>query len=226
MPSISRRSSVSARFGTSKQTWWKPSPLLSRKRATPVDVVGRLDQLDLRLADAQERDPDAVRRDVHDRLELEAERVAPEAEGVLDRADDQRDMMDLAERADVLGQWGARGIADLRSAGAGDVPAMTSASRWQGTLRRMDPDDQPRPPSGLAVPARLPAGLARLRRRHDRAASAGAQPHVTVLYPFIPCASLICTSTLRSNRSTPIGKQLPTLTTWLGNLILGFIPKQ
>ena len=54
----------------------------------------------------------------------------------------------------------------------------------------MDPDDQPRPPSGLAVPARLPAGLARLRRRHDRAASAGAQPHVTVLYPFIPCASL------------------------------------
>jgi len=54
----------------------------------------------------------------------------------------------------------------------------------------MDPDDLPFSPSGLAVPIRLPPSLARLRRRHDRAASAGAQPHVTVLYPFIPCASL------------------------------------
>jgi hypothetical protein len=35
-PSISRRSSVSARFGTSKQTWWKPSPFEARNRATPV----------------------------------------------------------------------------------------------------------------------------------------------------------------------------------------------
>ena len=35
-PSISRRRSVSARFATSKQTWWKPSPLFARKRATPV----------------------------------------------------------------------------------------------------------------------------------------------------------------------------------------------
>ena len=35
-PEISSRSSVSARFGTSKQTWWNPSPFDSRKRATPV----------------------------------------------------------------------------------------------------------------------------------------------------------------------------------------------
>jgi 2'-5' RNA ligase superfamily len=54
----------------------------------------------------------------------------------------------------------------------------------------MDPDDVPLPPSGLAIPVTLPPALARLRRRHDRAASAGAQPHVTVLYPFIPCVSL------------------------------------
>jgi 2'-5' RNA ligase len=41
------------------------------------------------------------------------------------------------------------------------------------------------PATGLAVPIRLPPGLARIRRRWDRAARAGAQPHVTVLYPFI-----------------------------------------
>ena len=32
----SRGGSASARFATSKQTWWKPSPLFARKRATPV----------------------------------------------------------------------------------------------------------------------------------------------------------------------------------------------
>lgn len=46
------------------------------------------------------------------------------------------------------------------------------------------------PPSGLAVPIRLPVPLARLRRRWDRAARAGAQPHVTVLYPFLPTNAL------------------------------------
>ena len=35
-PSTIRRSSVPARSGTSKQTWWKPSPRAARKRATPV----------------------------------------------------------------------------------------------------------------------------------------------------------------------------------------------
>ncbi len=45
-------------------------------------------------------------------------------------------------------------------------------------------------PSGLAVPIRLPVPLARLRRRWDRAARAGAQPHVTVLYPFLRTSAL------------------------------------
>ena len=49
-----------------------------------------------------------------------------------------------------------------------------------------DPDR----PSGLAVPVRVPPGLARLRRRWDRAARAGAGSHVTVLYPFLPTAEL------------------------------------
>ena len=51
----------------------------------------------------------------------------------------------------------------------------------------MPPDP---PPTGLAVPIRLPAGLARIRRRWDRAARAGARPHVTVLYPFVPAVDL------------------------------------
>ena len=55
-----------------------------------------------------------------------------------------------------------------------------------------DPSDRP---SGLAVPIRAPGRpVARLRRRWDRAARAGAQPHVTVLYPFLPTARLTPTS--------------------------------
>jgi 2'-5' RNA ligase len=42
------------------------------------------------------------------------------------------------------------------------------------------------PPSGLAVPIAIPLALAQLRSHWDRAALAGAQPHVTVLYPFLP----------------------------------------
>ena len=78
----------------------EPLALAREEAGDAGRVVGRLDELDLRLADGQEGDPDAVLGDVHDRLELEAEEVAPEAEGVLDRADDQGDVMDLAEPAD------------------------------------------------------------------------------------------------------------------------------
>jgi 2'-5' RNA ligase len=46
------------------------------------------------------------------------------------------------------------------------------------------------PPSGLAIPIRLPAALDRLRARWDRAALAGAGPHVTVLFPFLPSSEL------------------------------------
>ena len=83
-PSIPRRVSSPARSATSRQTWWKPSPLADRKRATPVVVVGRADELDLRLADRQEGDPDPVAGHVRDRLEghpegvpIEPERRAP-----------------------------------------------------------------------------------------------------------------------------------------------------
>ena len=69
-------------------------------------VVGRLDQLDLRLPHPEERDPDPIVGDVHDRLDVERERVAPETERVLDRADDQRDVVDTADPAN--GCWYSR----------------------------------------------------------------------------------------------------------------------
>ncbi len=46
------------------------------------------------------------------------------------------------------------------------------------------------PASAVVVRVPLPAVLARLRRRWDWAASVGAPPHVTVLYPFLPARSL------------------------------------
>jgi hypothetical protein len=46
------------------------------------------------------------------------------------------------------------------------------------------------PPSGIAVPIALPPGLAKIRERWDLAASLGAQPHVTALYPFAPATGL------------------------------------
>lgn len=64
-------------------------------------------------------------------------------------------------------------------------------------LLRMDPTDPtdptdsnttsaPQPPSGIAIPISVPAPMARIRRRWDLAASLGARPHVTILYPFLP----------------------------------------
>ena len=70
-------------------------------------VIGRLDQLDLRLPHPEEGDPDPIVRDVHDRLDLEGERVAPETERFLDRADDQRDMVDPPDPANGRGNPGA-----------------------------------------------------------------------------------------------------------------------
>jgi hypothetical protein len=64
--------------------------------------VRRLDELDLGLADPQERDPDAVRRDVHDRLEIERQRIAPETQGRIDGAHDQCDVVDASDPLDGL----------------------------------------------------------------------------------------------------------------------------
>jgi 2'-5' RNA ligase len=53
---------------------------------------------------------------------------------------------------------------------------------------RLDPEHGS--PTGVAVPIRVPARLARVRRRWDMAALAGARPHVTVLFPFAPVERL------------------------------------
>jgi 2'-5' RNA ligase len=47
------------------------------------------------------------------------------------------------------------------------------------------------PPTGIAIPMRIPPPLAAIRRRWDEAALAGARSHVTVLYPFVPVAHLV-----------------------------------
>jgi 2'-5' RNA ligase len=44
--------------------------------------------------------------------------------------------------------------------------------------------------SALVVPFSVPPALARVRERWDHAALTGAGPHVTILYPFVPCVEL------------------------------------
>src|SRR5689334_6620820 len=96
----------------------EPLPLRGEEPGDTGRVIGRFDELDLRLADGQERDPYPVGRDVHGRLVLEPELVPPEAEGGLDRGDDHGDVMDLAETADP---W--------RNAGHRDLPQTVISSR-------------------------------------------------------------------------------------------------
>ena len=89
----------------------EPLPLRGEESGDAGRVVGRLDELDLRLADPEKRDPHPVGRHVDDRLRLEPQRVVPEPERTVDRADDERHVMDLAELPDPRrnGPDGARG---------------------------------------------------------------------------------------------------------------------
>ena len=81
MPSISRRMQRLGQVRDLEADVVEALALALEEARDAGRVVGRLDELDLRLPDPQERDPDVVVRDVRDRLELEAERVAPETEG-------------------------------------------------------------------------------------------------------------------------------------------------
>ena len=122
-------------------------------------VVGRLDELDLRLADPQERDPDAVVRDVHDRLELEAERVAPQARAT---SSIERTMSATwwtrPIRRTCSGRRETGGVGGTRAA----YPARRALDR--GRQRRRGP----RPaPAGARAPAR-PLGLGGERRASRR----------------------------------------------------------
>ena len=76
-----------------------------------------------------------------------------------------------------------------------DTMSMAAASGAQGTLSPMPIVEAlgqvgPAPVSALVVPFALPLALARVRRRWDYAALTGVGPHVTILFPFLPCAEL------------------------------------
>ena len=45
--------------------------------------------------------------------------------------------------------------------------------------------------SALIVPFTLPPAVARVRSAWDFAAQRGVVPHVTILFPFVPCADLV-----------------------------------
>ena len=83
-------------------------------------LVGRLDELDLRFADREERDPDPIGGDVLDLLETEAKEVAVEAERLVDRADHDRNVMDAARRREDH--------RDSGDAGAGSHPSERTLS--------------------------------------------------------------------------------------------------
>jgi len=76
-------------------------------------IVRGLDELDLRRADRQKGDPDAIVLDLHDRLERGVEGALPELQGGLDRGHDQGNVMDLAELADGS-RDGGHGLRCLR----------------------------------------------------------------------------------------------------------------
>jgi 2'-5' RNA ligase len=76
-----------------------------------------------------------------------------------------------------------------------DIMCTLAASQAQRTLSPMPGMEAqepagPLPVSALVVPFTLPPGLARARRRWDYAALTGVGPHVTILFPFLPCADL------------------------------------
>jgi 2'-5' RNA ligase len=50
--------------------------------------------------------------------------------------------------------------------------------------------DRPARVGALVVPFTVPPALARVRQRWVYAALTGAGPHVTILFPFLPCAEL------------------------------------
>ena len=59
-------------------------------------VVRRLHELDLRFADAEERDPHPIGRDVHDRLERQPDEVAVHRQRLVEGLDHDREVVDPA----------------------------------------------------------------------------------------------------------------------------------
>ena len=127
--------SVSARFGDLEADVVEALALVGQEAGHAGRVVRRLDELDLRLPDSEERDRHPVRLDREHELERQAEHVAPERERLVDVPHDDRDVMDLAQAPDVVGH--------LRRAAAVSVMRIllrqtVMSSRWtpQATRRR------------------------------------------------------------------------------------------
>ena len=162
-PSISRRSSVSARFATSTDgQWWMPSPLFARKRATPVvSSVGSTSS----IFDSPTRQ-NAIRPILaamsSDDVGSQAERVAPEGKR---RVEGQ---------TTTATWWTARAGGRARALG----------SRKGGRASRQSVQCR----AGMSESATVNRGSASrprstdLRRAHDRSARLGVPAHVTILY--------------------------------------------
>ena len=89
-PSMPRRVSSCARFVDLEADVMEALALVRQEAGDAGRVVRRLDELDLRLPHPEERDPDPVLRDVHDRLERQAQEVPVERQRILERLHDRR----------------------------------------------------------------------------------------------------------------------------------------
>ena len=125
-----------------------PRPSTSRKRATPVvSSVGSTSSI-FDSPDPEERDPDPVVGDVHDGLELERRACRARGRARLDRTDDERDVVDLAEP--VAGRSGRREAGGVD----GTTAPAYAARRWP----------RPSPRARSSSGSRCHAALERVRR--------------------------------------------------------------
>jgi hypothetical protein len=103
----------------------EPLALRLQEPGDPGRLVGGLDELHLRLPDRKEGDRDPIALDREHQVDGEAEHVAPEAQAVVDVADDDGDVVDLAETPDT----GRDAIGGL-GLGHPGPPQTVISSRW------------------------------------------------------------------------------------------------
>src|SRR5947207_6252335 len=93
----------------------EPLPLRGEEASNAGRLVGRAHELDLRVANGEERDSHPVGGDVLDRLELETERVAIELQRALEVPDHHSNVVDAADGTN-RGRQRARRIVAWRGA--------------------------------------------------------------------------------------------------------------
>ena len=171
MPSISRRMQRLGEVRDLEADVVEALALALEEAGDAGRVVGRLDELDLRLAHPEERDPDPVVRDVHDRLELEAERVAPETRAT---SSIERTMSATwwtrPMRRTCSGRRETGGVG--RHARSVPCPSMLSTEAASAVVVRVPLPPRPRAP---ARPLGL-GGERRASRRTSRSSSRSCRP--------------------------------------------------